>query len=376
MLPRCFLSRRQSVWAGSACLAWSACFCASAAAQGGPPPTPVEYTEAREHRVRENVRLPGTLEAQTASPVTSEVDGFVVELIAREGTRVGKSAPLAQLRTTNLELRLKSGRGQLKEAEARLARARLALDRASRLLEQKLAPQEQVDDAESEFRAWEGRLEQTRAEVERIELDIERCTIRAPFAGAVVAEHIDVGAWLRTGDPVVEVESIEQLEVRVEVPERYFAKIELGEKVTVELGSTPGDPIFGSVTAIVPRADIQSRVFPVIVSVANTDAAPESGSPRVVPGMAVQVNLPVGQGTLSTIVPKDAVVTQGNARFVLIVQDDDTLQRVPVDVGSGSGGWVVLTSGVEPGQKVVTRGNERVFPGQKVQATHQEYALP
>jgi RND family efflux transporter MFP subunit len=342
----------------------------------GPPPAPVEYTEAREHRVRQNVRLPGSLEARTASPVTSEVEGFVVELIAREGARVGKADPLAQLRTTNLQLRLRSAEGQLKEAEARLARAQLALQRAERLLEQKLAPQEQVDDAESEFRAWEGRLEQTRADIERIELDIERCTIRAPFAGAVVAKHIDVGAWIRVGEPVVELESIDELEIRVEVPERYFSLIELGETATIELDGTHGDAIYGRVTAIVPRADVRSRVFPIKVSVSSQDAVLESGRRRIAPGMLVHVDLPIGSGALSTIVPKDAVVTQGDARFVLVVQDDDTVQRVPVQVGGGSGSWVVLTHGITPGQKVVTRGNERVFPGQKVQATHQEYALP
>lgn len=340
-----------------------------------PPPAPVEYTEAREHRVRQNVHLPGTLEARTASPVTSEVEGFVVELLAREGARIDKADPLAQLRTTNLELRLKSAQGQRTEAEARLARARLALERAERLLEQKLAPQEQVDDAQSEFRAWEGRLVQTRAEIERIELDIERCTIRAPFAGAVVAEHVDVGAWIRVGDPVVELESIDQLEIRVEVPERYFSLIQLGETATVELEGIQSDAIYGRVTAIVPRADVRSRVFPIKVSVSSPDAG-EAGGMRLAPGMLVQVDLPIGSAELAIIVPKDAVVTQGNGRFVLVVQDDDTVQRVPVQIGGGSGSWVVLTHGVNAGQKVVTRGNERVFPGQKVQATHQEYALP
>lgn len=357
-----------------------------AQAQGGPPPAPVEYTEVRQHRVRQDVRLPGTLEARTVSPVTSEVEGFVVELIAREGMRVEEAAPLAQLRTTNLQLRLKAAAGQLKEAEARLARARLALDRAARLLDQKLAPQEQVDDAESEFRAWEGRVEQTRADIERVELDIQRCTIRAPFAGAVVAEHIDVGSWLRVGDAVVELASIDDLEIRVEVPARYYSMIALGEQATIDLEGAHSVSITGEVTAIVPRADVRSRVFPIKVSVSAeptvADASASDGvrahgvASRFAPGMLVHVELPVGNDELSTIVPKDAVVTQGDARFVLIVQDDDTVQRVPVEVGGGAGEWVVLTHGVSPGQRVVTRGNERVFPGQKVQATLQEYALP
>ncbi len=340
------------------------------------PPAPVEYTRAREHTVRQNVRLPGTLEARTASPVTSEVEGFVVELIAPEGVRVAENEPLAQLRTTNLELRLKSAQGQLKEAKARLARAKLALDRAARLLDQKLAPQEQVDDAESEFRAWEGRLEQTRADIERIELDIQRCTIRAPFAGAVVHEFIDVGSWLRIGDPVVALESTHELEIRVEVPERYFGMIDLGENASVSVDGGRGEPIYGHVTAIVPRADVRSRVFPIKVSVSSEVTAPGSGEERIAPGMLVHVDLPVGAGTRATIVPKDAVVTQGDARFVLVVQDDETVQRVPVEVGGGAGSWIVLDQGVSPGDKVVTRGNERIRPGQKVQATHQEYALP
>jgi RND family efflux transporter MFP subunit len=338
----------------------------------GPPPSPVGYTEAREHEVRQNVRLPGTVEAQIASPVTSEVEGFVVRLIAHEGQHVRVGDPLAQLRTTNLDLRLQAEKGQLKEAEARLARARLALARNTRLMEQDLVAQEDLDDSQAEFHAWEGRVEQTRANIERIELDLERCTIRAPFAGAVVAEHIDVGSWLRVGDPVVALVSTDLLEVRVLVPGRYFHMVQLGERAGVEIEGNPPYAISGSVSAIIPQADVRARVFPIKLSL--DDSAGGAGATRVAAGMLVHVDLPIGSNELATVVPKDAIVTQGHERVVFVIQEDDTVQRRSVRTLGGFDSWVAV-HGIRSGEKVVTRGNERIFPGQKVQGTREEYAL-
>ena len=87
------------------------------------PPASVRYTAAEEHSVRKSVELPGTIEAPDLSPVATEVEGLVIEILAREGRRVKRGDPLAKLRTKNLELRLAAAKGQLKEAQARKERA-------------------------------------------------------------------------------------------------------------------------------------------------------------------------------------------------------------------------------------------------------------
>lgn len=342
---------------------------AAAQGPGNMPPAPVRYAEAQRHELRGEAILPGTVAAHTTSLVASEVEGLVVELRAREGDTVRRGQTIARLRRQNLELRLDEAQAQLKEAEARLDLAARSLERSRGLADSGVISQQQLDDAVSEAAAWEGRVEANKAEIARLEDDLSRTTITAPFDGAVVAEHVDVGEWVGVGDPVVEMVSLIDLEVVSAVPEQYFAAIQRGDTVRVTFEALPYLELEGTVSAIVPRADARARTFPVKARIQNPDL-------EVGVGMLARVAFPVGRPQPATIVPKDALVGRRGEEAVFVIGDDDTVQRVPVTTGAASGVWVAVESGVEPGQKVVVRGNERLRPGQKVSGEPLEYELP
>ncbi|MBI2957170.1 MAG: efflux RND transporter periplasmic adaptor subunit [Acidobacteria bacterium] len=336
---------------------------------GGMGPAPVRYTEAREHAVRRAVQLPGTVGSRVVSIVASEVEGLVVDYPVREGDRVEEGQPLARLRTTALELRRDASRAQLREAEARLKLAERNLERARELFDAKVISQQQLDDAFYEFTAWQSRVEQLTAEIAQINHDIERGTIRAPFAGAIVRERTQVGEWLDKGDPVVEMMSLDAFEVRVEVPERYFADLRVGARAAVSFEALPGVEISGLISAVIPRADQQARTFPVKVRFS-------SPSRHIGMGMLAQVSFPAGEPYRATLVPKDAVVSQGRQKVVYLLNGDNTVSSVSVETGAGVGGWVEVRGALRAGQKVITRGNERLRPGQTVAGQPLEYELP
>ena len=343
-----------------------------AGAQGGPqgmPPSPVRYTEARNHPVRRTLVLSGSVESRVESVVAAEVAALVVELEAREGDTVEKGAPLVRMRTTTFEIRLQVAEAQHKEAEARMKLAERNRERARELFASKVISQQQLDDATFEFTAWQGRVEQLAATITGVKLDIGRCTIRAPFAGVVVRERTEVGEWLGEGDPVMEMMSLNELEIRVEVPERYFRLLRVGGRATVTFESLPGVEVAGAISALIPRADPLARTFPVKVRIPNREG-------RIGAGMLAQVSLAGGESYRATLVPKDAVIQRGPQQFVYLLNGDNTVSRVTVETGTGVGAWVVVEGGIKPGQKVVTRGNERLQPGQLVQGQPLDYPLP
>ncbi len=333
------------------------------------PPSPVRFTEAREHSVRQQVRLPGTVESRVTSVVASEVAGLVDDLLVREGDTVRKDQPLAQLRTTTLELRRQAAAASLQEAEARLKQSDRNLDRAKELLEEGIIARQEFDDRLYEHDAWIGRTEQLKAEIAQIDLALRQSTIRAPFAGTVTAERTEVGQWVDLGDPVVELLSLAELEIRVEVPEQYYRSLNPGARAAVTFESLPGLDVRGRISAIVPRADPQSRTFPLIVRIPN-----ENG--RIGVGMLAQVSFPAGESYRATVVPKDAVIRRGPQEFVYLINGDNSISMVPVQTGQGVGAWVEVQGSLHAGQKVVTRGNERLRPGQQVQGEPLEYQLP
>lgn len=334
-----------------------------------PPAAVVGYTEAREHLLRQNISLPGTVEAQTTSTIAATIPGQVIEYPAKEGMTVKRGQTLARIRSTTLEFMLDSQRAALKEAAARLKLAESNLNRAKELFAAGVTARQQFDDAQSEYNAWQGRSESLTADVARLQDDVERTTIRSPFNGVVTREFTEVGQWLAIGGPVVEILLTEEMEIRVDVPERFFFELRAGVPASATFGALPGAHISGRVTAIIPRADVQARTFPVKVTIANPGG-------RIGAGMLAQVSFGSAQPYRGTIVPKDAVVTRGEKRIVYRVTSDNKAEEVAVEIGPAAGNWVEVRGGVRPGEKIVTRGNERVAPGMDLNASLVEYARP
>jgi RND family efflux transporter MFP subunit len=153
------------------------------------------------------------------------------------------------------------------------------------------------------------------------------------------------------------------------VPEKYFRNLVPGAPATVTFEALPDLEMTGKLTAIIPRADPQARTFPVKVTIPNREG-------RVGAGMLARVALPAGESYRATVVPKDAVVTQGPASFVYVLNGDNTVSQTSVEPGDGAGAWIVVRGPVEPGARVITRGNERLQEGQTVMGEVLEYELP
>ena len=92
--------------------------------------------------------------------------------------------------------------------------------------------------------------------------------------------------------------------------------------------------------------------------------------------MLARVALPMGALFDALLVPKDAIVRQGPQEMVYRIKEDDTVEPVTVTSGQGIGVWIAVQGELAPGDRVVTRGNERIFPGMPVAGEPQEYPQP
>jgi len=340
-------------------------------------PTRVGVTPARQGTVQSVVHLPGSVEARTSAVVASSVAGVVAQVAAREGESVKRGATLVKLSYDTHDRQLRAAQGLLAESQARLLLAERALQRSMELRDSGVVSQQQFDDAETEVGAWQGRADQAKAEISRLENLIERSVVRAPFSGVVVREYCDVGEWVATGGPVVELIDLSRLEVVVNVPERHFAGARRGAVARVTFESLSDLDLEGRITAVIPQANPQTRTFPVKIELAN----PGSG---IGIGMSATVAFPSTDERQATLVPKDAIINQGAQRIVYRVdsgpagEDGSAGQvatAVPVVLGTRSGEWTEV-SGIEPGDLIVTRGNERLMPGAAILSEPTEYTEP
>jgi len=324
------------------------------------PASPVVVEKVIRKHVRPIVTLIGTAEPHRKSVVAPPVQGLVVGFPVRKGQKIAKGDILVRIEKQPLLLQLKVARANLAEAKENHKNALSELKRITELYEKKSISNKAYDGALYITNALKKKIMALGARIETIQYDIEKCIIRAPFAGFIVEEHTQLGQWLKEGGEVVTIVEIDPILVTIPVPDRYIHSLKVGQEVDLELDFLPGNKMRkGKVRDIIPEGNERSRTFPVQISVANKDLS-------ILAGMSSKVSFPVGTPDEALLVDKDAVVTGGTGHKVFVVRHG---KAVPVQVKKGAayGSLVVVEGNLSAGDMVVIEGNERLRPGQEVQ---------
>ncbi len=323
----------------------------------------------------------GYVTARLASTVSSKVTGKVVEVLVEEGMEVELGQILARIDSSNVErslhlaqAQLEAARESMKETEANLEQSGRDLKRTSAMADQKVVTQAELETAQTLERALKARLERQQAEVMVAEHELEvwkqqldDTTIRAPFAGIVISKDAQPGemispmsaggAFTRTG--ICTIVDMNSLEIEVDVSESYINRVEAGQAVQATLDSYPDWLIPAKVIAIIPTADRQKATVKVRVGFEKLD-------PRILPDMSVKVAFQgageIKEGRRSLSVPKTAVC-KDNGRDIVWVINNDRAERRAVTIETNSNNEVTLAAGVNPGERVVVEGMEKLTDG-------------
>jgi len=205
---------------------------AAGAGNQAPSRAPVEFTEARSHRLGNTLRLPGTARSPRGADVASSAAGMVKAVHFREGQAITKGELLAILDVRSLEIRKETLGARLREATARSASAKNRFDRSSTLSKAQLISTEQLDDARFEYQSQASLAESLRSEIDELDHSISLGEIRAPFGGIVSRKLTEVGQWLKVGDPLLTMLALEPMEILVELPESYLGAVRPGQHAT------------------------------------------------------------------------------------------------------------------------------------------------
>jgi HlyD family secretion protein len=234
---------------------------------------------------------------------------------------------------------------EVARAELRQARERLKLLEAG-------PRAEEIAQAEAEYR-------RATFAVERLEDELRRMRILAPLTGFLVKKQVEVGAWVRPGDPIADFIDLDPVYVVGPVSERDVGRLGRGTPARITLDAYPDRTFGGEVAHVVPQGDPQSRAFPVKVRVRNPEHLLKSG-------MFARVTLTLSGGRKALYVPKDAVVRRDKATAVFVV--DEGVARVrTVRTGQAVGELIEIVDGaLATGQEVVVSGNDVLRDGVKV----------
>lgn len=323
-----------------------------------PPPEAVTTLLAREELWQERVSAIGTVEAVQGVTVSADLPGIVEEIAFDSGRAVRSGDLLVRLDT-------RQEQAQLKAAEARSELARLNLDRIRGLRQKGVTSQAEYDAAAAEY-------DQAQASVGEIRAAIERKTIRAPFSGILGIRQVHLGQYLRSGDPVVPLQSLDPIHVNFNVPQQELSLARVGGEVRVTTDGMPGREVSGRVTAIDSIVDQATRNVQVQARLRNP-------SGRLRPGMFVEVGVLLEKGKPVVTLPASAIHYAPYGNSVFVVEDVTGpngqvyrgVRQKFVKLGSARGDQVAILSGVEPGEEVVSSGVFKLRNGAAVLVNNQ-----
>lgn len=315
----------------------------------------------------------GRFVARQSGPVAALVSGPVEEILVDVGDRVKKGDVLARL-STDVTVGMRDLRGaELSEkkaalgtAEAQLTQVRQELARLESLKKSAAFSQASYENKRADVARAESLVAEANASIVRAqanldlaELDIRRSEIRAPYNGVVVARQAVAGAYVNTGAPVVNLVNDEDMEIEVDVPAGRLAGLAPGRAVRSTLDN--GVNVMAVVRTVIPTENALTRTRPVRFTPKMAGERPA----QFATDQSVTVMLPIGEPRDIVSVHKDALIARGTDYVVYVVEEGSAQVR-QVEIGDAVGPRFEVVSGLAPGDIVVTRGNERLRPGDAV----------
>lgn len=314
----------------------------------GPPATPVEVAQVTMGQVIIDVTAVGSLNANESVVLRSEIPGRIHKIHFDEGDRAAAGSALITLDDSEY-------RAQVEEDRATLELARLNYRRAADLHNKKLTSDQNFDEARV-------RVEQARARLALDESKLAKTRIVAPFEGLTGLREVSPGGYIQAGQNIVNIEDIDPIKVEFRVPERYLSQVRGDQSVAVHVDSFPGQVFNGNVYAIDPRIDRSTRTVALKAKVANVEG-------KLRPGMFARVRLVLEKRDNAILVPEQAIVAQGEGKFLYVVVEDKA-ELHPVKIGKRIRGQAEILEGVTARDTIVVTGHQKIRPGSAVRAVN------
>jgi membrane fusion protein (multidrug efflux system) len=208
-------------------------------------------------------------------------------------------------------------------------------------------------------------LKSARAQIAAQRALIEEKIVRAPFAGRLGIRQVDLGQYLAAGTTVVTLQALDPILIDFYVPQQALRTVKIGQTVSASVDAYPSESFPGTVESINSKVDTASRNVQVRASFGNADR-------RLVPGMFASVAIDAGSSTSEVTLPQTAVTYNPYGDTVYVVQETGkdehgkaryTAQQRFIKLGATRGDQVTVTSGVEPGDIVVSAGQLKLRNG-------------
>ena len=377
----------QPLFRSAAAVALSALFLAAcsggkeqggAPGAGGPPPAPaVTVMTLKSESVPMVVELPGRTTPYLIAELRPQVTGIVTERAFNEGSEVKAGQVLYRIDPAPYQAAFDSAKAALARAEANAQVARIKADRHAALVKIEAVSKQANDDAQAGLKQAEAEVAAAKAALDKAKIDLDYTRLKSPIAGRIGRSAVTPGA-LVTANQVQALATVQQLDpIYVDLTQssadmlRLRGEIAAGRLQAGAKGEVPVKLILedGSEYAAEGRLALSEVTVDEGTGSVTLRAKFSNADGVLLPGMYVRARLPQGTRSDAILVPHKALSRDplGNA-LVMAVDAESKVVARPVQVAQSLGENWVVTSGVKAGERIIIEGLQKVRPGVAVQA--------
>ena len=348
----------------------------------------VDVLEVGRSAARNELVLPGNIQAVTEAPILARADGYIKSRMVDIGDRVRAGQSLAEIEAPELDQQVQQAKANLEQTKAALEQAlanqrqgkanaelaRVTADRWKDLAGTGIVSRQENDQYQAQYQAQLANLDAldkavaaARSNISAAEANLSRLNevqsyrvVKAPFDGIVTLRNVDVGALVNAGNTLLyRIAQMSVLRTYVNVPQSNAESIHAGQIAQLTVSNLPGRRFSGAVARTANSLDPNSRTMLVEVQVPNRDGA-------LLPGMYALVDLTGSRINPPLLVPGDALIVRADGTQVAVVRPDHTVHFQKIQIGRDYGDKLEILGGLEQGELVIANPSDLVREGVKV----------
>jgi len=293
----------------------------------------------------DRLKASGTIKPFATAKISSELGGLIISIPKDKGARVSRGETLVYLKND-------IDRATLEQNEAQLELLKVNYEKQKELYEENATTEIQYLNAKWQLEAAEKGLDVLRTKM-------RTSSVRSPINGVIDDKFMNKGEMSAPGVPILGIVDISKVKVSAGIPEAYVTKIKQGQHVNVTVDAIPGAEFDGEISYISPVLDSGSRTFEVELTINNPDRT-------LKPGMNANIDITRDEIQDAVVIPQDMIVDYGDEQFVFVLEGDVAKKR-DIKIDGRQENMVHVTSGLNPGDKLITDGYQSVKDNEKVQ---------
>lgn len=346
---------------------------------GGPPggpggrggfntPTPVRVTAVEQGPFEVFYKALGTVTPLNVVNVRTRVAGELVKINFTEGQKVKTGDLLAVIDPRPYQIALKQAQGTLAQNQALLRNAQLNVNRYRKLHAEDSIAKQTLDTQEAEASQYQGMIAANQAAVDEARLNLDYTQIRAPIEGRLGLRQLDIGNLLSANDTtaLVVITQTQPTNIEFTLPEGdlmpVISRFRQGEQLVVQAWDRSERMLLGEgvLQSLDNQIDITTGTLRLKGRFANEQE-------MLLPNQFINVRLRVEKLDQATLIPSAAIQYGSQGTFVYVVNGRDEVELRVLDLGASDGARTVVKQGIQPGERVVVEGTERLKLGNKVE---------